>query len=418
MSRFNTIADVWAFLDAIPMFQKSGSAAANFSLDNIRAFCEKIGYPQQKFPSVHVAGTNGKGTTCYLLEKIYTESGYKTGLFTSPHLLRYNERVRVNSEEISDQAILRFFQSAEGLLADIPLTYFEISTALAFWYFADQEVDLAIIETGLGGRLDSTNIIKPEISIITSIGFDHQDVLGETIAEIAAEKAGIIKQNIPVLIGDIEGEALAAITKHAKQKNSNLVQAKALNPAWKNKTVSLRGLKTPISTHFYERVNMWNVAMCWQATTLLSEKFPLNEKDVISAIFEFQGAPARFEKLHPRLNWYFSGSHNAQALVSSLEAISEIQPKENWVLVFSALKDKWKSEMSLCYSGFKKAYFIEQEGNRAASYEDISAFVECKKMDDMNQQIILKELQTELVIFVGSFYFYPIVKRWTSKIQH
>jgi len=217
MSRFTAISDVWEFFDGIPMVQKSGVSAANFSLDHIRLFCEELGNPQDKFPTIHVAGTNGKGTTCYLLEKIYADSGFKTGLFTSPHLLRYNERVRISGKEIPDHDVLRFFQSTEGILKEIPLTYFEISTALAFWYFADQQVDLAIIETGLGGRLDSTNIIKPEVSIITSIGFDHQDVLGDTLAEIAEEKSGIIKQDTPVVLGDIEDEALNSITKRAKR---------------------------------------------------------------------------------------------------------------------------------------------------------------------------------------------------------
>ena len=136
MKSFDAIEDVWDYLASIPMFQKSGSSAANFSLDNIRRFCERMENPQDSYPTIHIAGTNGKGTTGYLLEKVYSDAGYKTGLFTSPHLLRYNERVRVNGKEITDAQLLEFFQETAELLEEIRLSYFEISTALAFWFFA------------------------------------------------------------------------------------------------------------------------------------------------------------------------------------------------------------------------------------------------------------------------------------------
>src|SRR5690554_4076019 len=147
MSRFQHIDDVWTFLDAIPMFQNAGISAANFSFDNIREFCRRLGNPHLKFPVIHIAGTNGKGTTAYLLEECYHNSGYKTGLFTSPHLLRYNERVRVNQKEIGNDELLQFFKNAEPIFREIKLSYFEVSTALAFWYFAKQNVDIGIIET-------------------------------------------------------------------------------------------------------------------------------------------------------------------------------------------------------------------------------------------------------------------------------
>ena len=156
MSRFKSIEDVWDFLNDMPVFQKTGAAASNFDLENIRSFCDRLGNPQNQFPKIHVAGTNGKGTTCYLLEQIYSKDGFKTGLFTSPHLLKYNERVRVQQKEIPDDQILDFFRATESIFDDIRLSYFEISTALSFWYFAKQDIDIAIIETGLGGRLDST----------------------------------------------------------------------------------------------------------------------------------------------------------------------------------------------------------------------------------------------------------------------
>ena len=150
MNRFKHIDDVWDYLNTIPMFSKVGNEASNFALENISRFCERIGNPHKKFKSIHVAGTNGKGTTCYLLEEVYKNAGYKTGMFISPHLVKYNERVKISGLELSDQSILDFFQEVDALLAEIPLTYFEISTALAFSVFAKEQVDIAIIETGLG----------------------------------------------------------------------------------------------------------------------------------------------------------------------------------------------------------------------------------------------------------------------------
>jgi len=414
MSRFKSIDDVWAFLDSIPMFQKSGTSAANFSLDAIRSFCEKLGNPQDRFPSIHVAGTNGKGTTCYLLEKVYADAGYKTGLFTSPHLTRYNERVRVAQKEISDEELLVFFQTAENLFNEIKLSYFEISTVLAFWVFANKEVDIAIIETGLGGRLDSTNIINPEISVITSIGLDHQNVLGDTLEEIAREKAGIIKERKAVVIGDVSGTPFSEIRKIAKQKESGVLLSKALKPEWDLSVITLKKEEISFKTNFREPVNRWNVAIVWKVVQELQERFPAEEKSIVHSVESFEGAPGRFDKLNPEYEWYFSGSHNAQALESSLSAVEAMKQREDTVLVFSAMKDKLSPELMVFFEGFKQAYFIEQESERAAKWEDIKELIDAKLLTEDRKEIILKELKTELVIFMGSFYFYPIVKRWTN----
>ncbi len=417
MSRFNSIDDVWMFLDFIPMFQKAGTSAANFSLDAIRAFCEAMGNPQDQFPSIHVAGTNGKGTTSYLLEKIYSDAGYKTGLFTSPHLLRYNERVQVSQQEITDQQILKFFRTVDDLLKEIKLSYFEISTALAFWLFAEQEADIVIIEAGLGGRLDSTNIITPQVSVITSIGLDHQNILGDTMEDIAAEKAGIIKERIPVVTGNISGSARAIIEEAARSKQVPLTNSEKLDPQWNEGTVTLKKTGIKIKTSFKEPVNRWNIAISYTVAEILQDQFPVAETKLLNAIENFEGAPGRFEKIHPEYEWYFSGSHNSQALESSLEGIRAIKSVYETVLVFSAMKDKLNPEMFNYLKGFKKAYFIEQEGERAAKFSDVKDDLQVELLDESQKENILNELKTELVIFMGSFYFYPIVKRWTENVS-
>ena len=417
MSRFLTIEDVWSFLNAIPMFQAKGASAANFSLDNIRSFCEKLGNPQDSFPGIHVAGTNGKGTTCYLLEKIYSDAGYKTGLFTSPHLERYNERVRVNQNKISDQELLTFFQTADPLFDEIQLSYFEISTALAFWYFEKQKIDIAIIETGLGGRLDATNIIIPEVSVITSIGLDHQNVLGDTIEEIAREKAGIIKKNKPVVVGGITGQPLDEITAIARKRRATIYSAVEYKPEWESGKVKMSKSDSWIVTQLREPVNRWNIACVWLVTELLQNRLPVGKETLLKAISDFKGPPGRFEKLHSEFDWYFSGSHNEQALKSSIEALEQIKDTSETILVFSAMKDKLTEEVLAYFKGFKKAFFVEQEGERAAKYTDIKDSIQAELLDESRKEIILNELKSELVIFMGSFYFYPIVRRWTTNVS-
>ncbi|MDR9417334.1 bifunctional folylpolyglutamate synthase/dihydrofolate synthase [Gracilimonas sp.] len=417
MSRFKTIDDVWDFLNAIPMFQKSGAAASNFSLENIRAFCDHLGNPQDEFSSIHIAGTNGKGTTAHLLEQVYAEAGYKTGLFTSPHLLRYHERFRLEKEEISDKKILEFFQKADDLLHEIPLSYFEISTALTFWFFADQQVDVGIIETGLGGRLDSTNIIKPELSIITSIGMDHEAILGDRIEKIALEKAGIIKQNTPVIVGDLSEKAESVIKEVSLNRNAQLYKANDLKPEWKSGTVFLNNRSVQLNTKFREAVNKWNIAMVWLAIEVLKSKWNVSQENLIRGIETFDGVRARFEKIHTDYDWFFSGAHNSQALESSLNAIKEMKPIADTVLVFSLMGDKLNENTLEYFKGFKEVYFIEQEGERAAKWSDVKDKIDATLLTESDKEKILNELKTELVIFMGSFYFYPIVKRWITNVS-
>ncbi len=413
MPGINTITDVWNYLNSIPIFSKVGDKASNFGLENITRFCQQIGNPQDSFKSIHVAGTNGKGSTCYLLESVYKQAGYKTGMFTSPHLLRYNERVRISGLEISDNQILEFFQKAEAILKEIPLTYFEISTALAFWCFVQERVDIAIIETGLGGRLDSTNIITPELSVITSIGRDHQQILGNTLAEIASEKAGIIKQEKPLVVGNLDTESLNVIENKAKESNSKLINSNELTPFFENGKVHLKNEHLSFKTNFIEPINAWNVAMCYATTSALQDMFPISESDIKNALESFKGVPARFEKLLSDKQWYFSGSHNEQAIDAMLEVVSNLKASQK-ILILSLMKDKATPEVLSKFSVFDAIYYYEQEGERAAKKVDIEKYVTVKNIDEFNYEMIFKEFDTELVICAGSFYFYPTIKRWLN----
>ncbi|MBN2868436.1 MAG: bifunctional folylpolyglutamate synthase/dihydrofolate synthase, partial [Flavobacteriaceae bacterium] len=211
----------WMFTQ-LPMYQKQGKTAFKKDLTNTVLLANHLNNPQQKFKSIHVAGTNGKGSSSHMLASVLQEAGYKVGLYTSPHLKDFRERIKINGVEVSKQFVIGFIKRNKAFFEANPLSFFEMTVGMAFDYFAKQNVDVAVIEVGLGGRLDSTNIITPEVSLITNIGFDHIQFLGNTLPLIASEKAGIIKPNIPVVISETQDETQPVFKEIAKQNNSKL----------------------------------------------------------------------------------------------------------------------------------------------------------------------------------------------------
>jgi dihydrofolate synthase/folylpolyglutamate synthase len=212
----------------LPMFQRIGAAAYKANLDNTWALMNALDSPEKKIKSIHIAGTNGKGSTSHMLAAAFQQAGYKTGLYTSPHLIDFRERIKINGKMISKQAVVKFVEQHQKTFDQIEPSFFEWTVALAFDYFSRKKVDIAIVETGLGGRLDSTNVIHPELSIITNISFDHMNLLGATLPLIATEKAGIIKENTPVLIGETQKEIKPVFTSKAKIGHSPLFFADEL----------------------------------------------------------------------------------------------------------------------------------------------------------------------------------------------
>ncbi|MEI6060402.1 MAG: Mur ligase family protein, partial [Bacteroidota bacterium] len=209
----------------LPMFHRIGAAAYKADLGNTTALCDLLGHPENDFRSIHIAGTNGKGSTSHLLASVLQEAGYKTGLFTSPHLIDFRERIKINGRMISKKEVTAFVQSHQLSFDRIQPSFFEWTFALASWYFAKEQVDIAVIETGMGGRFDSTNVITPLLSVITNIGMDHTQFLGTTLAEIAREKAGIIKAVIPVVIGETQAETVPVFDEFSQKLRSVLTYA-------------------------------------------------------------------------------------------------------------------------------------------------------------------------------------------------
>ncbi|MCL6272374.1 bifunctional folylpolyglutamate synthase/dihydrofolate synthase [Muricauda sp. 2012CJ35-5] len=214
----------WMF-QQLPMYQQKGTVALKEKLDNIIVLTERLGNPHENFKSIHVAGTNGKGSSSHMLASVLQEAGYKVGLYTSPHLKDFRERIRINGETIDKKAVKQFIASHKYFLEQNQLSFFEMTVGMAFEFFAKEKVDIAIIEVGLGGRLDSTNIIAPEVSLITNIGLDHTQILGDTIEKIALEKAGIIKRNTPVVISEKQAETTGIFSLIAAKNKAEITFA-------------------------------------------------------------------------------------------------------------------------------------------------------------------------------------------------
>jgi dihydrofolate synthase/folylpolyglutamate synthase len=417
--RFTSIESVKQYLEQIPQFQSSGSSAADFDLTGFENFCASIGTPQQDFPAIHVAGSNGKGSVCNILHSVLATSGYSVGMYTSPHIFDFKERFVINGDYISDHQLLAFFRQYGDRIEEYELTYFEISTAIAFWWFARSKVDIAVIEVGLGGRLDATNIINSLVSVITSITLDHTDILGDTIEEIAREKGGIIKQGCPVVIGDLPVQAHPQIAQIANNKLAELHTIKDLDPAYVKPghfQLIIDGDCVDITTNLVAPVQGKNIAIAWQTVRQIQDEFPVSRQQFLTALQNVDLGFGRFEKLIDNQQWYFDGGHNFEAIKELKESIKTVGQIDEAMLVLSIMKDKLRTEVIDEFSEFKNIYYYPLGLERAATFDDINQQLPQAKLfpGKRDQQSFLNDFDAELVIFSGSFYFYETVRDWVS----
>ena len=336
---------------AYPMYHKVGSAAYKEGLENIEALLEIIGNPQRKLRCVHVAGTNGKGSVSSFLSSYFQELGYKTGLFTSPHLVDFRERIRVNGAMIPVEDVLDFFEEYQEKFAHLEPSFFEITTALAFHYFAKQQVDFAVIEVGLGGRLDSTNIITPLLSVITNISLEHTQLLGNTIAKIAYEKAGIIKDKVPVVIGEFHPESFPVFEDVALQHDAPMFIADSnyqvtnelnyCNIEDSEGKLLYCGIKNPLDGEYQRK----NIATFVQAAKVLEFILNIQQDKIVSAIenvVKNSGIMGRWQLLseHPRI--ICDVGHNLAGLTYTVQSIrkesSRVSGRTH--IVFGMVQDK------------------------------------------------------------------------------
>tara|TARA_R110000823_G_scaffold266883_1_gene386697 strand:- start:113016 stop:114188 length:1173 start_codon:yes stop_codon:yes gene_type:complete len=312
------------------MYQRVGKTAFKKDLSNTLKLSKHLSNPEQNFKSIHVAGTNGKGSVSHMLASVLQEAGYKVGLYTSPHLKDFRERIKVNGQMISEEEVISFVKNNQSFLEENKLSFFEMTVGLAFHYFSNQTVDIAVIEVGLGGRLDSTNIITPEVSVITNIGFDHTAFLGTTYTEIASEKAGIIKPNIPVVIGETVPDTKKVFQKIASEKNASITFAEM-------ETIS--GYESDLKG-VYQKKNK-KTAVC--ALKLLQKNcWHISEEHIRNGLLNTvknTGLQGRYQTLQESPRVICDTAHNKEGLELVLQQVQE-EPYEDLHIVLGVVNDK------------------------------------------------------------------------------
>lgn len=337
----------------LPMFSRIGAAAYKKDLTNTIALCEALGNPHTQFKSIHIAGTNGKGSTSHMLAAILQTAGYKTGLYTSPHLKDFRERIKVNGEMVSEHFVTGFTQRIKPLIESIEPSFFEITVAMAFEYFAQQQVEVAVIEVGLGGRLDSTNIITPELSVITNIGWDHMNMLGDTLEKIAFEKAGIIKPAVPVVIGETTLETKEVFINKAADCNVPISFADqkryVTNWEYQGQHLSVEVEKKDNEGHQQYNLDLAgeyqtkNLLTVLEAVTVLNTKgWPLDETVVKKALAntkKITGLHGRWEIIHQHPAVVLDVGHNVDGIKQIVHQLEEIDPPQVHIVI-GMVKDK------------------------------------------------------------------------------
>jgi len=332
-------------LTRLPIYQRIGKIAYKKDIGNIVSACKKLKDPQNKFKSIHIAGTNGKGSVAHLLASILQESGYSTGLYTSPHLKDFRERIKINGEMISKQAVTKFVSKNIDIFMTMQLSFFEMTVAMAFNYFANEKVDIAIIETGLGGRLDSTNIINPEISIITNIGLDHTNLLGNTIEKIAKEKAGIIKNNTPVVIGNKQKKINHIFKKIAKHKNSEIYF-----------TDEISDFKTDLKGNYQKK----NISTALKSIDILKKlKWTISENNITNGLMNVvknTGLYGRWQIISKKPLTICDTAHNIDGIKNIIQELNNT-PYNNLHFVFGTVNDK-ETDLMLKLLPKKATYYL------------------------------------------------------------
>ncbi|AMS26905.1 dihydrofolate synthase [Bacteroidetes bacterium UKL13-3] len=368
----------------LPMFTRIGIAAFKKDLTNTLTLCEALGNPQQQFKSIHIAGTNGKGSTSHMLASVLQEAGYKVGLYTSPHLKDFRERIRINGQMIPEQTVINFVISNKTMFDTIQPSFFEWTVALCFDYFAQQQVDIAIIETGLGGRLDSTNIITPILSVITNIGWDHMDMLGDTLPKIASEKAGIIKPNVPVVIGEYDPETAQVFIDKSLQENSPVLFSKDVITTLKfthnnffstcDVTLNTQPWLDKLECDLPGLYQQLNIATVLTAITELRKSHLLiNDSAIrkgISAVKKNTGLMGRWQILSEKPLTICDTGHNVNGITFVLNQLNQIEYNQLHI-VLGMVKDKDISKVLSLLPKTAQYYFCNADIPRALSSDEL-----------------------------------------------
>ena len=357
----------WMF-SRLPMYQKQGSTAYKEDLSRTIAFAKQLNNPERKFKSAHVGGTNGKGSTAHMIASVLQEAGYKVGLYTSPHLKDFRERIKINGAMISEQFVVEFIAHQKSFLEQHQLSFFEMTVGMAFSYFEKENVDIAVIEVGLGGRLDSTNIIIPEVSVITNIGLDHTQFLGDTLQEIATEKAGIIKENVPIVIGETQDEVQSIFIHKANNLNANIYFADV--SIHKTFSCSLRGN--------YQKKNIKTAIQTLEL--LKGNGFDISDENIQMGLISIQkntGLRGRWEVLSETPKIICDTAHNKEGLSLVLDQLQK-QSFKTLHIVLGMVSDKSVENVVSLFPKNAKYYFCKPNISRGLEAEILSNFFTSK----------------------------------------
>tara|TARA_R110002049_G_scaffold206269_1_gene376818 strand:- start:69090 stop:70307 length:1218 start_codon:yes stop_codon:yes gene_type:complete len=353
----------WMF-SQLPMYQRDGKSAFKNDLSNTLKLSEHLNFPEKHFKSVHVAGTNGKGSTSHMLASILQEAGYKVGLYTSPHLKDFRERIKINGKDVSKQFVVDFIEGNKSFFESNALSFFEMTVGMAFDYFAKEKVDIAIVEVGLGGRLDSTNIITPEVSVITNIGLDHTQFLGNTLEAIAFEKGGIIKLNIPVVIGETQEETKSVFKDLANKHHSEIIFAdKEVTKDYKS---DLKGS--------YQTKNIKTVVQ--SIKELRKKGFEISENNLTEGLLNVvknTGLKGRWQVLNENPKVVCDTGHNKEGLTYVMKQLSN-EVFKTLHIVFGVVNDKDLSSIIDLLPKKATYYFCKPDIPRGLDAELLKAF--------------------------------------------
>lgn len=411
----------------LPMFSRIGAAAYKKDLHNTIALCKALKNPHSKFKSIHIAGTNGKGSTSHMLAAILQQAGYKTGLYTSPHLKDFRERIKINGEMIREDFVVDFVERTKAISDEVQPSFFELTVAMAFDYFEKEKVDIAVIETGLGGRLDSTNIITPILSIITNIGYDHMNILGNTLQEIAAEKAGIIKPGVPVVIGECLPETENIFLNKATQLNAPLHFAQSefiitgieYSAQWLHCDVIDTRLKMPFSCKLdlngvYQAKNLCTV---FSAAGVLNDMgilpHEMDECDALDKVKLLTGLHGRWDVISENPAIVLDVAHNEDGIKQLLQQLALIgQPLSATHIVLGMVKDKDISNVLALLPKEVTYYFSNAHIPRAMLHAELkekaAGFgLHGESYDDVNEALKAVRLNAkakDMIIVCGSVF--------------
>lgn len=405
----------------LPMFSRVGAAAYKPGLDNTERLDEIFGHPHRRFKTIHIGGTNGKGSTSHSIAAVLQAQGYKTGLYTSPHLVDFRERIRIDGKMVPKDYVAEFVERWRSLETDLKPSFFELTMMMAFCWFAEQEVDYAVIEVGMGGRLDSTNIITPLLSVITNISFDHTQFLGETLAAIAGEKAGIIKPGVPAVIGRAEGEVREVFEKRGietgttvtfAEESHTLSDVRVAEQGWECTLGNGAHIRYPLGG-ICQKENLRTVLASLETLRKIGVKIDGNSvKQGLENLTTLTGLRGRWEKVRETPDVICDTGHNIDGLCQNMETLRRRYPDKRIKFVLGFVSDKDVPHIVSLFPNEAEFYFTRPSIPRAMDVETAAshfanAGIKGKKFDTVEEayKAALKSAKPEDVIYVGGSTF-------------